>query len=98
MYLASYIYIDLLLAPYLVFTSPIFYSSSLIGFHSKEKKSIFTNCSLLIFSDFVLAAPKEKSNKDVECKGETQEAISWYSRVLGSMLIEIQNCAFLFSF
>ena len=41
MYLASYIYIDVLLAPYLVFTSPIFYSSSLIGFHSKEKKSIF---------------------------------------------------------
>ena len=41
MCLASYIYIDVLLAPYLAFTSPIFYSSGLIGFHSKEKKKYF---------------------------------------------------------
>ncbi|XP_030939281.1 kinetochore protein SPC25 homolog [Quercus lobata] len=30
-----------------------------------------------------LAASEEKSNKDVECKSETQEAILWYNRVLG---------------
>jgi kinetochore protein Spc25 len=30
-----------------------------------------------------LAASEEKSNEEVECKGETQEAISWYNRVLG---------------
>uniref|UniRef100_A0A2N9J1I6 Uncharacterized protein n=1 Tax=Fagus sylvatica TaxID=28930 RepID=A0A2N9J1I6_FAGSY len=30
-----------------------------------------------------LAASEEKSNKNDECKGETQEAISWYNRVLG---------------
>ncbi|XP_059443555.1 kinetochore protein SPC25 homolog [Corylus avellana] len=30
-----------------------------------------------------LAASERKSNEEVECKGETQEAISWYNRVLG---------------
>ncbi|GMY14900.1 kinetochore protein SPC25 homolog [Fagus crenata] len=30
-----------------------------------------------------LAASEEKSNKNDECKGETQEAISWYNQVLG---------------
>ncbi|KAF3968616.1 hypothetical protein ACB098_04G134800 [Castanea mollissima] len=30
-----------------------------------------------------LAASEEKSNKDIECKSETQEAILWYNRVLG---------------
>ncbi|XP_030939950.1 kinetochore protein SPC25 homolog [Quercus lobata] len=30
-----------------------------------------------------LAASEEKSNKDVECRSETQEAILWYNRVLG---------------
>ncbi|KAG6633157.1 kinetochore protein SPC25 homolog isoform X2 [Carya illinoinensis] len=30
-----------------------------------------------------LAVSEERSNEEVECKGETQEAISWYNRVLG---------------